>query len=767
MSNLIDKILERFPFLDFFTTSSYMMLLVDSTGRVTYCHRPLLHKRVLFSHQISGQQIQAFFKMPEDKLIPEILAAFVSEETRLDHFSESVLLSFQGKKTLDYATFPSTPLANELILPPQAHSLLSHCSLTLFTVDPDNFLGIVSFRDFFPPLPLHRPELLLVADLEDRLLTYNHAVTKLLHAENGTSFLGMPLGSLLKISPSQAPELKPQILKPMALSFRPGDCAEKDSLRISPGPPISLENLSSETDVYLPFAPSVDHDHCDYTISLSVRSQTGSYPCLLLRAWDLVPSDTHGYLFGPDRQNREFVLKIRGIEVAKTPFPLPEKNTLTYSVEKIGTRLSFCCNGTVVFSHEESYDFPDINNPHPAILLRTKTACEILDMNLAVSQLYEKPPSYSTGVFQDRPDQTFKVYKIPCDFHNRALYAYHFENTTPFVREIRELRTALESRDKIKDFAGEHPRIRAIKDTLKTLAPSAGSLLLVGETGTGKEILARLFHEMSPRVGKPYVKLDCNTLPATLIESELFGYEPGAFTGAIRRHPGKFEQAQGGTLFLDEIANLSVETQAKLLGVLEDFRITRLGGTKAIPLSVGVVAASNRNLEELIRSNLFRPDLFYRLNRFKIDVPPLRDHLEDLPVLCRSFIAEANELYGKQVAGFSKEAYDRLHAHPWPGNVRELKNVVFKAVLFVRGKTILPEHLELDPSEKRETAGGGGLPAGIRKRQRVTQSRLETALKESDGYISDAAKRLGVTRATLYNRLKKFGLDLNEFRKDQ
>jgi Nif-specific regulatory protein len=377
------------------------------------------------------------------------------------------------------------------------------------------------------------------------------------------------------------------------------------------------------------------------------------------------------------------------------------------------------------------------------------------------------------GEFRGMPEHKFRVYQEPCYYNNGLYHICRFENITGYENEITRLRREKEAvsqeRDKMESalrrqqhldrFIGSSGSTRSVKETLNTLSQSAATLLLVGETGTGKEVLANLFHDLSPRKDKPFVKLDCSTLPPSLIESELFGYEPGAFTGAQKTHIGKFEQANGGALFLDEIGNLSLETQAKLLGVLEDQRITRLGGAKPIQLSINIIAASNRNLEALIREKRFRDDLYYRLNRFKIEIPRLRERTDDIPALCQEFIRQANREYGKSVKGISEDGYVKLYQHDWPGNVRELKNVIFKAVLFSKSAQIHPGNLDLTA----ESSGPERTPAR-KKGDRITLERLKEALTEAEGNIFAVAEILDVTRATVYNRMKRYGLDPDGFR---
>jgi transcriptional regulator with PAS, ATPase and Fis domain len=447
------------------------------------------------------------------------------------------------------------------------------------------------------------------------------------------------------------------------------------------------------------------------------------------------------------------------------------------SCEKSNNRLLFSFNDIPMVHFEERFPFPPMTGNHIALLFRAYSQSIVTAIDLFAEPLKSRIDMPVNAVFNQAPRQRFRVTQEPCDFGGLPVLAYRFEDITGFERQITRLKRekaevsrekerieeAFQKHEAVRQFVGEHSRIQAVRDNLETLAGAADSLLLVGETGTGKEILAGLFHRLSARAPHPFIKVDCSTLPQTLMESELFGYEPGAFTGAVKRHAGKFEQAQHGTLFLDEISNLSMEVQAKLLGVLEDFKITRLGGTRPVALSLGMVAASNKNLEDLISQGLFREDLYYRLNRFKLEIPPLRERMEDdIPPLCRYFIEQANREYSKQIKGISEDAYKKLYGHSFPGNVRELRNIIYKAVLFSKSESIEANDLEVQAADRQKTSDRE-LDNQTKKR-RITKDQLIAALTENEGNIYGVAEYFVASRTTVYKRMKKYGLDPNNYR---
>ena len=309
---------------------------------------------------------------------------------------------------------------------------------------------------------------------------------------------------------------------------------------------------------------------------------------------------------------------------------------------------------------------------------------------------------------------------------------------------------------------------------LERVADSPTTVLITGESGTGKELVARALHEHSTRKDKPFIKVNCAAIPKELIESELFGYERGAFTGAVSSKPGRFELANGGTLFLDEVGEIPVEMQVKLLRALQESEFERVGGIKTIHVDVRLVAATNRDLKKLIAANAFREDLFYRLNVVSIRLPALRERETDIPLLVEHFLAKFNERLKKQVIGVEPEALDILSAYGWPGNIRELENVMERSVLFCDAQKLRVEDL---PGELRGStgsvapptsdAGGSNMPlsseGGLKEHVKVAMSRLERdlvsrALKQTSGNVTHAARLLKISRKGLQLKMKELGL---------
>jgi two-component system response regulator HydG len=309
---------------------------------------------------------------------------------------------------------------------------------------------------------------------------------------------------------------------------------------------------------------------------------------------------------------------------------------------------------------------------------------------------------------------------------------------------------------------GRAPKMKQVLETVATVALSEASVLILGESGTGKELIANALHQGSNRAEKRFVKVNCAALPETLLESELFGHEKGAFTGAIARKAGRFELADSGTIFLDEIGEMALATQAKLLRVLQEREFEPLGSTRTVKVNIRIIAASNRNLEEEVKKGEFREDLFYRLNVVPIKLPPLRERKEDIPILTEHFLKIYNEKNGRKIQGFHPRALDALMRYNWPGNIRELENVVERGVILTRDDYLtysdLPEGLRDAPGDPVSEEACTGIRPGMTIREMERELILKT-LDENEGNRTRSARTLGITRRTLQHKLKEYGLD--------
>ena len=331
-----------------------------------------------------------------------------------------------------------------------------------------------------------------------------------------------------------------------------------------------------------------------------------------------------------------------------------------------------------------------------------------------------------------------------------------FANMSEFESNEMNLETQISSEPCFEDIVGRSPALQQVLHQVMIVAPTDSTVLLHGETGTGKELIARAIHNLSPRRERSYVRMNCAAIPSGLLESELFGHEKGAFTGALMQRKGRFESADGGSLFLDEIGDISMELQPKLLRAIQEQEFERLGSSRTIHVNVRLIAATHRDLRAMIQEEQFREDLFYRFNVFPIEIPPLRERREDIPLLVNYFVSKVSGRMGRQIRSIPKRAMEMLTNCPWNGNIRELANFIERAVILSRGHELDVPVCELPTSSEISVA------LGTRSTFRQAESSvIIDALRAASGRIAGkggAAERLGLKRTTLQNKIRRLGI---------
>jgi formate hydrogenlyase transcriptional activator len=333
-----------------------------------------------------------------------------------------------------------------------------------------------------------------------------------------------------------------------------------------------------------------------------------------------------------------------------------------------------------------------------------------------------------------------------------------------FYPEKVALKEGLDQPSIFEDIVGSSEPLRRTLAHVAKVAPTDSTVLITGETGTGKELVARAIHKRSPRSGRPFIRVNCGAIPQSLIGSELFGHEKGAFTGAMQRRSGRFELADGGTLFLDEVGELPLETQVALLRVLQEREFERIGGSKPVTVDVRIVAATNRHLRDAVRDNRFREDLFYRLNVFPIHMPTLRERVDDIPLLVQHLVERCALKVGKKIDRIEKRTLDLLQIYHWPGNIRELENVIERAVILCDGEALSIDETWVRRQPATPSTRFGPLVTSLNNKERQL---IESALSECQGRVSGAsgaAEKLGIPRSTLESRIRSLQIDKHRFR---
>ena len=345
----------------------------------------------------------------------------------------------------------------------------------------------------------------------------------------------------------------------------------------------------------------------------------------------------------------------------------------------------------------------------------------------------------------------------PIDLDELLLIFHKVIERSQLIQENKALKAQLQERYTFSNIIYGSPKMEEVIGLVGRVAPSQATVLIRGESGTGKELIANAIHFASPRSQMPLIKVNCSAIPETLLESELFGHEKGAFTGAIQRRIGRFEEASGGTIFLDEIADLSPGTQVKLLRILQEKEFQRLGSNTTLKTDVRVMAATNQNLEEAMKKGGFREDLYYRLNVITIPLPPLRERREDIPLLIDHFLKKYSKVNQKSISDISKEARSLLLRHSYPGNVRELENLIERAVVLCRGEVIttqdLPYHLQEGKSEIEFRKKEKSLPESL---EEIEKDLIIKALNQHQGIQTRAAESLGISERVLRYKIKKY-----------
>ncbi|MBL8028092.1 MAG: sigma-54-dependent Fis family transcriptional regulator [Fibrobacteres bacterium] len=650
--------------------------------------------------------------------------------------------------------------------------------LHTYNMEDGTLLGKVSLGKYLPNINFTNNNIILYADTKDRLRGFNNKLLRGLSKREADTIRNSVGSSLHDF-------MDPTPLSMQETYFRKIDAVadkEWNTTYISEEK-FEIKNMS-DAFTFMKIPVSVDTEASDVRLSVSCSIINGDGPILSIAPNELISSnsDNHTYQAGKSFKEESFTIKHNGNFLKVTQGSLPVgKITLTLSIADKFISLSM--NNKIAARY---YD-PDIErNCDNGLQIMTRPGTNIIVDKIEVQirpvlKMADDDKGGSLVKLNHLPGRVFLLNR----FHNIA-FTSTFKDVLGFaltdVSEIEqrailyrnryrqekkkreELKTMLTSPTQIgSPFIGSSKETISIREKINLVSASPAPILLEGATGTGKDVIARIIHEESGRDGL-FVKIDCSALPSELIESELFGHERGAFTGATERKIGRFEQAQNGTIFIDEISNIPRNVQAKLLNVLQDMTIYRLGGTTPIPLNARLVTASNVPLKSLITQGLFREDLLFRINVITIQLPSLKDRVEDIPELCTHFLKQLNHSLGRSIKGLTAEAYQKLISYSWPGNIRELRNIIQKAMLFTSGDMITEESIQLEEGEN--------IPASLRRTKRenyhlntMSRNNWMELLKKHNGLVSKVAEELGATRKTCYRNFKKHNIIPEDLRK--
>jgi two-component system response regulator AtoC len=658
------------------------------------------------------------------------------------------------------------------------------------------FFGLIRIHGFGNKTYHFRYQPLLILDHKGFLTGYNNQFAShflkegeartSLFKQHVTKFLKPnPLETLIGNSAEFSTFLKEKWKKTLEIDFsKANDKKIKEAMNIGEIQRVSngiVWSSPEEKQMVLQIKKPVNTVNDDLRLEFTFTCMAGEFPSVIFngtRDYTTFFPDYQGYLCGPHFNLPLFQIKKESSIVHTVPFdapPLDGKHTIT--LLKRGLSIAVFIDNCFITGYRDPVP-KQSNASYQYLYNRIKSKIILHSIKMftlpSAKAIHLGFNEVSLRIKEENGFEFIPISDIMGPEENNMYYVLTLHNFSYHKRNIKQLEKtqkqiiherdrfkALAFHDDLKDefFIGQSPAIVSIKKYVQKMVDSDISMLIEGETGTGKEVLAKYIHKNSPQKKGPFIKVDCSTLPETLIESELFGVEKGAFTGATESRMGKLEAADNGTLFLDELANLDLKTQAKLLNFLQDFTLVRLGSTKQVKVNTRIIGATNRSLKALIDNKQFRADLYFRLSAFKFQVPPLRDHLEDITLLCKHFLGNYNLKLNRAIKGFTAEAHQKLLDYHWPGNIRELENTVHNAVLFCEHGIIDANHIKMqpgtDPAQGQESVPSE-IPFGDSRA--LTEPLVRYLLEKNHNIARRAAKEAKVSRATFYRKMKRFGI---------
>ncbi|MBL8025719.1 MAG: sigma 54-interacting transcriptional regulator [Fibrobacteres bacterium] len=664
---------------------------------------------------------------------------------------------------------------------------LPTCSLKLYSTASDNYLGIITDTEIIPNIHSALANHIIYVDANNRLRGFNDSFRNLWPDHSIESMLGKNVEDFLKPSPLvfQKSMLNEILLKPTHWRLqreynnpKKADFILHDTCIITHSTDaITCENRENDNQ-FITLRQQLDIDHFDYRLIVDCEMIKGGYPVLVFGEKEPF-NEKPSYLAGEDGKRDGFVLKKRGYILSRVPYK-EISGRKVFSLEVRSQAFILEMDGQKLIQYFD-IECPKFVSAHFSLSIRSANVIKIYRLKIESSpkkSLLNVDSIIRLNKPEDSRHLAFShIENIGLTMRFKDITAYMLTDVTAMQEKVHQYRSRYneekarstilagrlgEDRDAEDDFVGESRLIAEIKDKGRIMAASEATILIQGETGTGKEVLAKFLHKKSHKSSGQFVKIDCSAIPSSLIESELFGYEKGAFTGAVRGRKGRLELANHGTLFLDELSNIGLDIQAKLLQFLQDRKIVRIGGDKPIQLDVRIIAASNTRLNVLVKNGLIREDLYYRLNMMTLDLPPLRERTEDIPLLSLKIIRDLNRIHYKEISGLAPDAITQLCRYSWPGNIRELENVLRHAHLFCETDVIESRHIVLNQqNDNHLTSTNKKVSYHLKE---MTKERLKELFRKHRGIVAAVARDLNITRKACYENVRKFEIDITSFR---
>ncbi|MBL8025091.1 MAG: sigma-54-dependent Fis family transcriptional regulator [Fibrobacteres bacterium] len=756
--------LSAYKWLNVLGSSRFIVMLFDAEGRAIWASERGVHQYSNLIDRYFEGPISQFFKMGA---IHNLNDAFRDREDLAEIENHVAIMNDEGCSPIFFPSFDSLNSFESKMLCPSFAISQPLTILTLMRVNKERFVGIILLRPISYLITLSQKKNLLITDDAGIVIGYSSLFSSPLKLHDVNKLLGQEIDKVVVFNrkPFADVKNKGRLSSKLLVEWEKG---QKDF----PFRKVGIADADSYD--YFCFSNKLNTDSEDFRLEIAFNGNGQKIPNIIIRGADWKAGgspDSAGYALTNTIGESGCRFRKNSNNVKYLTLPaLKQGSDNTLVIEKSGKQFRFTINGASIGLWHDMTPFSSDSDNHLYLFYRRN---EMLDITGFAVEAWEHEsddisPEQISAIYADPSiGKSFTVSVEESTIGQDNCVMYHFEDVTSYVNNIETLKAEniqlAEILGKGDFFAGRSRIITDIKNNVLKIANKSISVLIEGETGTGKEVLARAIHEESDRHGKPFVKIDCSALPVSLAESELFGHEKGDFTGAVGAHMGRFEQAHGGTVFLDEVSNLTLDMQAKLLGVLQDSTICRIGSTKPIKINFRLISASNVPLLNMIEKNMFRSDLYYRLSQFSFRLPPLRERVEDIPLLADHFLQEANLLYDKSHTSISRNALDRLYRHNWPGNVRELRNCILRASVLSTSGVIGEDDLQFELIGNENSANTRAI-AVRKRRKRVKEDELQRALSEAEGHVGEAASILGISRAMIYILMKKYNIDPGGFR---